>query len=229
MSVKPVKLRRQNSRLGCVQTEVPGDLLDSLRDVLSKVDPPNVAHRKRRYRDRLLLITQGVSDYECTIEELQNHQNPMLSPPRHSHPVTLDQATERLESALAQPTSIPECPALARLNRFFNAPPNDNWGPDIVFKAFADLDLLFFMGELRGHVYLRWTDHEEDRHTAHFGIHHLVPAGDNLVASGKSVINMASRPLLLRNPRITVGFVIETFLHEMVVSAVFTDSNILLY
>ncbi|MCJ1388990.1 hypothetical protein MMC18_001843 [Xylographa bjoerkii] len=35
-----------------------------------------------------------------------------------------------------------------------------SWGPDIVYKAFDDLDLVLFGGALRGGCKLRWTDSE---------------------------------------------------------------------
>ena len=230
-----VKIRRQNTLLPDVGIEVqsdpsvdnpvPGDSSKSLSAILSKIDSPNLTLRKRRYRDTSLLITEGASDYECSVEELFGHQTPLLQPLKHPNFFTLNQATERVEDALAQSISIPECPALARLNRFFNTPPNDNWGPDIVFKAFADLDLLFFLGELRGYVYLRWSDSEEDRRTKRLGNCQAVPWLPNgwLVIPGKSIINMCSRPLLLRNSQTTVKHVIEVLLHEMIVSVAFTD------
>ena len=30
------------------------------------------------------------------------------------------------------------------------------WGPDLIIKAFCDLDIVFFRGRLRGHVHIRW-------------------------------------------------------------------------
>ena len=47
--------------------------------------------------------------------------------------------------------------AIQRLQRI---PELQSWGPDIVYKAFDDLDLVLFGGALRGCSKLRWTDTE---------------------------------------------------------------------
>ena len=31
-----------------------------------------------------------------------------------------------------------------------------SWTPDLIIKAFCDLDRVFFLGKLRGHVYVKW-------------------------------------------------------------------------
>ena len=42
------------------------------------------------------------------------------------------------------------------LDRLRGIRPDDHWGPDIIYKAFKDLDLIFFLGVLTGCTRLRW-------------------------------------------------------------------------
>lgn len=49
--------------------------------------------------------------------------------------------------------------ALDRLQALGNLP---RWGSDIAIEAFNDLEKIFFMGKLRGHVYVYWEDRSHE-------------------------------------------------------------------
>lgn len=84
-------------------------------------------------------------------------------PPSHPHRyVPLERAVSDLASALRNPNfpgpqNTARALAFARLERTATA---RRWWPDLVFKAFADLDLLFSRNRLGGNVYLRWATPE---------------------------------------------------------------------
>ena len=51
-----------------------------------------------------------------------------------------------------------ETSSLQRLARVIKHPPSP-WGPDLVIKAFHDIDTVFFNGKLQGRVRIRWVRH----------------------------------------------------------------------
>ncbi len=60
------------------------------------------------------------------------------------------------------PTRIPsaaENEAIRRLDTAFKDAAQGFWGPDLAFKAFCDLDKVFFCARLTGHVCLSWQPH----------------------------------------------------------------------
>ncbi|MCJ1437175.1 hypothetical protein MMC27_006560 [Xylographa pallens] len=64
---------------------------------------------------------------------------------------------ELLQSLRQTPKDAEVQEAIQRLQCI---PSLQSWGPDIVYKAFDDLDLVLFGGVLRGCTTLRWTDSE---------------------------------------------------------------------
>ena len=75
----------------------------------------------------------------------------------------LEQATMHLEdlwdsSLPSQLTKLKEQEVRQAIQRLRHIPRLQSWGPDIVYKAFDDLDLALFGGALRGGCKLRWTD-----------------------------------------------------------------------
>ena len=57
---------------------------------------------------------------------------------------------------LSRKPGILEQEAIERLNRAIVAGRAGSWGPDLIIKAFCDLDVVFFRGRLRGQVCVRW-------------------------------------------------------------------------
>ena len=73
-------------------------------------------------------------------------------------PISLDDATERLEKKLAAQPGPRTQAARDRLNTAIN---NPKWTVDLVYKTFYDLDKAFFGGIMRGKVKLRWKGTEK--------------------------------------------------------------------
>ena len=80
------------------------------------------------------------------------------------HPV-LENATAHLEATLHLTKCTPAAfAALKRLQPWFDgSEARKEWGPDIIFKAFDDLDVALFHGRLRGRCQLQWKSEEELR------------------------------------------------------------------
>ena len=76
---------------------------------------------------------------------------------------TMELATRDLEHILHQTTALaPEAVgAIDRLQRLYSLRQSNTWGPDLIFKAFDDLDLALFQGKLRGHIQLSWKTEAE--------------------------------------------------------------------
>ena len=84
---------------------------------------------------------------------------------------------------------------------------DDIWGPDLIIKAFCDLDVVFFSGRLRGHCCVRWLrewTNPEDMllgSTVHLG-------------GGKVAIRLNADRILLDHPE-PLFCMFATTLHEM--------------
>ncbi|KAL9098120.1 MAG: hypothetical protein Q9187_009724, partial [Circinaria calcarea] len=76
---------------------------------------------------------------------------------------TMELATQNLERLLCptNPMTPEAVAAINRLQRLHSIRKSNTWGPDLIFKAFNDLDLALFNGKLRGHIQLRWKTEEE--------------------------------------------------------------------
>lgn len=101
-----------------------------------------------------ILATTG-TPYPILQEELDILQSRSRQPATAPH-LTLHTATHQLEQFHAQPRNSPiEKAALARLHELQHAP---RFGRDIVFKAFNDIDTVYFAGRLHHNVQLSWGD-----------------------------------------------------------------------
>ncbi|KAI9724104.1 MAG: hypothetical protein M1812_000823 [Candelaria pacifica] len=87
--------------------------------------------------------------------------------------------------------------ALGKLNR---------WGSDIAIKAFNDLDKIFFMGVLRGNVYVRWSDKSERGDWGGQTHSHCI---------GRRIMIQLSTKVL-KNKLASLRDVWSTLLHEMI-------------
>lgn len=86
-----------------------------------------------------------------------------------------------------------------------------NWGPDLIIKMFADLDLVFFKGKLLGDAVVGWRDISMDRYAECWSLPH-----------GQARINLNRAPLCMRLPGDAPEFfqMFGTMLHEMCVSKI---------
>lgn len=93
-----------------------------------------------------------------------------------------------------------------------------DWTPDLIIKAFKDLDTVFFAGKLRGHSTFSWGcaswwDENEGIVGGHRG-----PMGvTRIVGHRKTAIHLNAWGILLNSPNAKLEMWLVT-LHEMVVS-----------
>ena len=100
-----------------------------------------------------------------------------------------------------------EMSAIERISRAIAAGHDGVWGPDLIIKAFCDLDTIFFCGRLRGHVCVRWLrDWSKDGSTK-WGT-------TALLGEGKCAIKMNADTILLKD-RHPFTKMFATMLHEM--------------
>ncbi len=98
--------------------------------------------------------------------------------------------------------------AIERLFKAIRTATRDNiWGPDLIIKAFCDLDLVFFAGRLRGHCCVRWLrewTNPED----------MLLGTTVFLGGGKVAIRLNADTILLHHPE-SVVCMFATMLHEM--------------
>ena len=182
------------------------------------------AVRKQRYDACFILpvaeVDKGTS-YPCTkraLALLTDENLPVLSPPDI---VPASTATSTLEEALGPVFS--SCPeAVAALQRFrVNGLNPQEWGPDLMFKVFGDLDRAFFMGKLKNRVILKWNNDRRFRHQGLVGVFDtrwgLAVCTDMRGISKKAWIYLNANKLLLPH-YIQLGHIWSVLLHEMLVS-----------
>lgn len=97
--------------------------------------------------------------------------------------------------------------AIERLSKAISAGRHGLWGPDVIIKAFCDLDVVFFRGRLRGHVCVRWLPDWSAPGCTIWGT--TVFLGD-----GKCAIRLNVETILIDHPR-PFERMFATMLHEM--------------
>ena len=99
--------------------------------------------------------------------------------------------------------------AISRLDKIFSNLSPGVVGPDIIYKTFRDLDVVFFCGQLFRHVDVRWSPN-----VTHMAVYGHVEPGEN----GTAHIIMDAKKVFLecreQNP---YKEMFETLLHEMTV------------
>ena len=97
--------------------------------------------------------------------------------------------------------------AIARLSLAIAAGRAGSWGPDLIIKAFCDLDIVFFGGRLRGHVCVRWLPD--------WGLPGRTVLGTAVyIGKGKSAIKMNADAILMSHQE-PFERMFATMLHEM--------------
>ena len=90
---------------------------------------------------------------------------------------------------LSRAPSNAERRALIRLDAALDDAHGDHWGPDLIIKAFCDLDTVFFNGRLRGHVSVAWKAASEMSSTLY--------GGTNFLSQGKCQIGLNTEGIIL--------------------------------
>ena len=107
--------------------------------------------------------------------------------------------------------SAEENDAIVRLSNAIQRAAHERWGPDLVIKAFCDLDRVFFRARLRGHVCLTWKPNESFR-----GVSFAETTAVSRHGKGKCVIHLNAMGVFLQ-PECESVFeeMFATLLHEM--------------
>lgn len=108
------------------------------------------------------------------------------------------------------PPESPEAAAITRLNALFKPPSYTQSGPDLIIKAFRDLDIVFFAGRLFRQVQVRWSPQ-----VTHMAVYGHVERSDNRTAR----LTMDANTVFLQCKELSpYPEMWETMLHEMTVS-----------
>ena len=110
----------------------------------------------------------------------------------------------------------PSAAELEAIDRFYSGleiAAKESWGPDLVIKAFCDLDEIFFGGRLRGHVLLAWGS-KDARNSRILGC-------TRYLGKGKCVIQLYASTIFLEpgNDSYSRSYFVRmwmTLVHEMV-------------
>jgi len=97
----------------------------------------------------------------CTSEQLyalQHFHAPEPDLVRRWRPRTLDKAPSNLKDFLAVPPSDPENDATRRLDTAWKV---KDWTPDVAIKAFSDIDIVYFGGQLKGRCRILWRESDK--------------------------------------------------------------------
>ena len=104
------------------------------------------------------VLPDSGTNYPCSMRLLQSYQT---FPEPSSGRFYSRRAAERGALEFLDKPAMPgskEANALHRIGAGLDLP---NWGPDLIIKAFRDLDIAFFGGKLTGKVMVNWATPEE--------------------------------------------------------------------
>ena len=102
------------------------------------------------------------TEYPCSQSEINFHHRGKFYHPNEGPFVSAIEATAEIIRHNKESRKIPHL-ELAAVDRLIDAildAEDKGYGPDIIIKAFADLDLVFFDGRLRGNVCVQWASDE---------------------------------------------------------------------
>ena len=102
------------------------------------------------------------TQYPCSQSEINFHHGGKFPHPNKGPFVSAIEATSEIVRHNKETRRIPPV-ELAAIDRLIDAildAEENGYGPDIIIKAFADLDLVFFNGMLRGNVRVHWASDE---------------------------------------------------------------------
>ena len=173
---------------------------------------------QKMYESALLPFHENSgSPYKCRQSEIDFHHRGVFQKPNNGPFVSRMQATEEV-MRWNDETRAPPREELEMIRQLavtvHDAEKNTLFHPDIVVKAFADLDRVFFGGRLRGNVTVQWVKEidREERSSDVFGETSRFRNGQCRI-----VLN-ATKILLQRWKRVgnnSVASMFGTLLHEM--------------
>lgn len=149
--------------------------------------------------------------YPCSMKNLASYQRRPMRTLKKA--ISNESATRKLVKFLNEPIveGSKEREALYRLAEGMQL---EEWGPDLIFKAFDDLDLVFFKGVLAKRTQISWLTQGEIR--GKHGIRHPILGFCQTLGFGRThIVLNASLTFKSRNPFAQMW---NTMLHEMVVS-----------
>lgn len=165
--------------------------------------------------DRLLLLDlihakvrqDSGTRYPCHSKNLRSYERPPEK--TFQEPWGQRYATSRLLEFLDKPIK-PGTREHKALHRIADGLELTLWGPDLIIKAFDDLDIVFFNGTLATRTQISWQTDREIGYPPAFGVTHSL-------GYGRCHIMLNATGIFLRppNPRAQMW---QTMLHEMVVS-----------
>ena len=174
---------------------------------------------QQRYREAFEPFhADGGTPYPCSQGEINFHRRGKFLHPNKGPFVGAIEATFEIVWHNKETRKVPprESAAIDRLIEAILDAEENGYGPDIIVKAFADLDLVFFDGRLRGNVCVQWASDE------YFQKWH-VPAGawgftvrPQPGESGQCRMKLNAKTILL-DPSTDTPFktMFGTMLHEM--------------
>ena len=160
----------------------------------------------------------GGTPYPCGQSEIDFHRRGKVSSPNKGPFVSAIDATMEVVQHNNETRKVPPL-ELAAIDRLIDAildAEEYGYGPDIIVKAFADLDLVFFNGRLRGNVCAEWASDEYFQRWR-------VPSGawgftvkPHHGESGQCRVKLNAKTILL-DPSTDLAFktMFGTMLHEM--------------
>ena len=152
--------------------------------------------------------------YSCTNEDLCSYTRPVPTAARPSRSKAAS-VTDLTNFLTHQWPNARVGVALDNMRQVLDTP---DWGPDILLKMFSDMDVAFFEGQLRNRVRVSWYDgcpsqlgNPPIRDSQGFGITHFDPVDNTCYI-------FLNRDIILDNPTDPRMMMLETMIHEMVVS-----------
>ena len=102
------------------------------------------------------------TQYPCSQSDINFHHRERFPHPNKGPFVSAIEATSEIirHNKEASKIQLHELAAIDRLIDAILDAEDNGYGPDIIIKAFADLDLVFFNGRLRGNACVQWASDE---------------------------------------------------------------------
>lgn len=160
------------------------------------------------------------SSYPCKQAEIDFHYYGVFAKPNKGPFLSAMQATQEVMRWNDEKRAPPweELDIIRRLTiAVHDAEKNLRFRPDLLIKTFADLDRVFFGGQLRGHVVVRWVDTIDSGRKHGTVLGHTKFSG---VEPGQTRIEMNAEAILLQKwsnkaAKNSVATMFGVLLHEM--------------
>ncbi len=154
--------------------------------------------------------------YPCSASQLYDTITYNPRPRRSSEYVSADEASREIQThnALGRNLSRGEYDATSRLESIFIACMSGRirWTPDLIIKAFCDIDRVFFLGFLRGHVHVEWKPADSFSRRASNTVRF---AATSPLAGGKAKISLNAYAILGSVGFPPFKYMWRVMLHEM--------------